>query len=118
MTGARKPAYHYFYILTHSTRPGNLDPRTDARIRFMQPWIMREFSKCKVLFKAFDSFNISHKKKLIYFQIQVCLSLEYFSIRSVPSMANSKIIFQSLTFTFTVWLTSVHSEACSLPPTK
>lgn len=82
--GARKPAYYYFYILTHSTRPGNLDTVTDAKIRFMKPWIMREFSKCKVLFKAFDCFNNSHKKKYISFQIQICLSLECFSIRSVP----------------------------------
>lgn len=34
------------------------------------------------------------------------------------SMANSKSIFQCLTFTFTFRLTSVHSEACSLPQTK
>lgn len=71
--GPRKPAYHYFYILTRSTRPGNLDTIADARIRFMQPWTMREFSKCKVLFRAFDYFNTSHKKKLISFQIQTCL---------------------------------------------
>lgn len=97
---AMKPPFYNFYFLTHNIWPGDVDSVIGAGIRFINPWIMRESFKCKVLFKHLITIVLmAHaRRNMLLFKSISPFSRISLKLDLCLSMAISKILFQSLTF--------------------